>query len=103
MEHFDNVRLVPKANIYDGGKCVSHTFYSEDWKKKTAGVMFPATHHFNTEEPERMDVIEGQCRVRLAGETDWKEYQKGEFFDVPGHSSFDIEIIETMHYICHFG
>ncbi len=103
MSEIENVRLVPTANIYDGGKCVSHTYYTKDSQKKTAGVMFPASFHFGTDAPEKMELLEGKCRVKLAGESQWKEYRKGESFSVPGKSSFDVEVTETMHYICHFG
>lgn len=103
MEQFDRVRLIATANIYDGGKCVSHTFFTEDGKKKTAGVMFPATFHFGTGEPEAMELIAGRCRVRLKDESEWKEFGQGQTFHVAGNSSFDIEILDTLHYICHFG
>jgi uncharacterized protein YaiE (UPF0345 family) len=41
--------------------------------------------------------------VRLKGETEWKSYGAGESFQVPGNSSFDIEVAdEAYHYVCHF-
>jgi len=30
-------------------------------------------------------------------------YAGGQSFSVPGNSSFDIEVTQTLHYICHFG
>jgi uncharacterized protein YaiE (UPF0345 family) len=50
-----------------------------------------------------MELHGGRCRVRLAGSEDWKEYAAGESFDVPGASSFDIETVETLSYVCHYG
>jgi len=42
------------------------------------------------------------CKVRLNGEESWKTYSAGEKFTVPGNSSFDIETVETLDYVCHF-
>ena len=35
-------------------------------------------------------------------EETWKTYSEGEKFTVPGNSSFDIEVSETLDYVCHF-
>jgi uncharacterized protein YaiE (UPF0345 family) len=40
--------------------------------------------------------------VRLKDEPEWKTYGAGEKFTVPGNSSFDIETLETLDYVCHF-
>lgn len=45
----------------------------------------------------------GRCRVRLKGESEWKEYGAGQSFNVPGDSAFDIETLELLDYVCHFG
>jgi len=102
MSQFDNVSVVKKANIYFDGKCVSHTVLFPDGTRKTVGTIFPSTLTFNTGTPEVMELNAGRCRVRLKGESDWKTYGAGERFSVPGHSSFDIETLETLDYICHF-
>ncbi|PKO56666.1 MAG: hypothetical protein CVU25_10020, partial [Betaproteobacteria bacterium HGW-Betaproteobacteria-19] len=40
----------------------------------------------------------------LKGETERKVFGAGESYDVPGNSSFEIEVSdEPYHYICHFG
>ena len=63
----------------------------------------PGTYTFNTEAPELMEMIAGSCRVKLAGENEWKSYGVGESFCVPGNSSFEIEVAgEPYHYVCHF-
>ena len=49
-----------------------------------------------------MEVIGGRCRVRLAGSESWNEYGAGQSFDVPGNSSFTIETLENLDYVCHF-
>jgi len=103
MTQFDKVGIVKKSNVYFDGKCVSHTVLFEDGTRKTLGVIFPSTLTFNTAAPEVMEVVGGRCRVRLAGESDWKEYGAGQSFSVPGNSAFDIETLELLDYVCHFG
>jgi uncharacterized protein YaiE (UPF0345 family) len=104
MSQFDNVSVVSKANVYFDGKCVSHSITLADGTKKSVGVILPATLTFNTGAPEIMETVAGSCRVKLAGETEWKTYGAGQSFKVPGNSSFDIEVSgEPYHYVCHFG
>jgi uncharacterized protein YaiE (UPF0345 family) len=100
---FDNVSVVKKANIFFYGKCVSHNVLFADGTRKSVGVIFPSSLVFNTGAPEIMEINAGKCRVRLKGETEWKTYEGGQSFHVPGDSSFDIETIETLDYVCHFG
>jgi len=99
---FAGVSVVKKANIYFDGKCVSHTVLLADGAKKTLGVIFPSALTFNTGAPETMELIDGKCRIRLKGEAAWNTYRGGESFSVPGNSSFDIETLETLDYVCHF-
>jgi hypothetical protein len=99
---FDNVSVIKKSNIYFDGKCVSHTIIFADGTKKTVGVIFPSTLTFNTGTPEIMEILSGQCRVQQAGCTDWQTYGAGQSFNVPGNSSFQIETVETVDYVCHF-
>lgn len=103
MTQFDNVSVVKRANVYFDGKCISHTVLFADGTRKTVGVIFPSRLLFNTAVPEIMEINAGRCRVRLAGESQWREYGAGERFGVPGNSSFDIETIELLDYVCHFG
>ncbi len=100
---YENVALDPRANVYFDGACVSHTFHLADGTRKSAGVIFPASLVFSTGAPEVMEIGGGRCRVRLAGSEEWQEYGAGEQFAVPGDSSFDIEVVETLDYVCHYG
>lgn len=104
MSQFDNVAVTKQANVYFDGKCVSHTVQFADGTKKSVGVILPSLLTFNTGAPEIMETVSGACRVKLAGATEWKTYSAGQSFDVPAHSSFDIEVSgEPYHYVCHFG
>lgn len=66
-------------------------------------MILPASLTFNTGVPEIMEGVAGACRVRLKGESEWKTYGAGESFSVPGNSSFEIEVTQPYHYVCHFG
>lgn len=103
MSQFENVSVTKKANVYFDGKCVSHSIELADGTAKSVGVILPSTLTFNTGAPEIMELIEGECKVTLAGVTEAVTYKGGESFDVPGDSSFQIEVLETVHYVCHFG
>ncbi|MFZ6757829.1 pyrimidine/purine nucleoside phosphorylase [Undibacterium sp. Ji50W] len=99
---FDQVNVVKKANLYFDGKCVSHTVLFADGSKKTIGVIFPSSLVFNTGAAEIMELNAGKCRIRLKGETEWATYEGGQQFNVPANSSFEIETIDTLDYVCHF-
>ena len=98
-----NCTVSTKANVYFDGKCVSHSIELPDGSKKSVGVVLPSTLKFNTGAPEVMELVDGECRVRLAGSDSWTTYAGGQSFEVPGNSSFDIETVKTLHYVCHFG
>jgi purine/pyrimidine-nucleoside phosphorylase len=104
MSQFDNISVIKKANVYFDGKCVSHTVQFADGTKKSVGVILPATLTFNTGAPEIMETVSGSCKVKLAGENEWKTYSTGQSFKVPADSSFEISVEdEPYHYVCHFG
>jgi len=102
-ERFDGVSVTKKANVFEGGRCVSHTVHFPDGSRKSVGVMLPGTLRFDTAAPEVMELLEGRCRVEIADSGRTREYRGGERFEVPGQSSFRIETLETLHYVCHFG
>ena len=103
MAQFDNVSVKKKANVYFDGKCVSHTVLLPDGSKVTVGVILPSSLTFNTGAPEIMEINGGTCKVKLKGEAEWKTYKAGEQFHVPGNSSFDIEALDVVDYVCRFG
>jgi len=102
--HLEKVKVDLKANVYFDGKVVSHTIWIDANIKKTVGVIYPGTYSFNTDAPERMDIVAGNCRVKLAGENAAKDFSAGTFFDVPGKSSFEIAVEKGLcEYLCSFG
>lgn len=103
MSQFDDVSVVKKANVYFDGRCVSHTVLFRDGSRKTVGVIFPGRLTFTTSAPEVMEINAGRCRVRLKDAEDWQAYGPGQSFKIPGNSSFDIEVLDMLDYVCHFG
>jgi uncharacterized protein YaiE (UPF0345 family) len=102
-DRIERAAIVKKANVFFDGKCVSHTIYTVDGARKSVGVILPGTLTFETAAPERMEIVAGRCRVQLAGSPKPKDYGPGQEFSVPASSSFRIEALEPLHYVCHFG
>ena len=100
---FDHASVVKKSNIFFDGKCISHTVILADGSKKSVGVILPSTLVFTTGVPEIMEITAGKCRARVKGDADWKTYEGGQRFSVPGNSSFEIDVAEPVDYVCHFG
>jgi uncharacterized protein YaiE (UPF0345 family) len=100
---FANVTVTSKANVYFEGKVVSHSLRFGDGSKKTIGLVYPGEYHFSTQAAERMEIIAGSCRVRLAGQASSVELSAGSSFDVPANSGFDIQVVSGItEYICSF-
>lgn len=101
---FDNVSAVAKANVYFGGKVVSHSILFPDGTKKTLGLIYPGRYHFGTEKAEGMAITDGACSVTLDGPGNTpKTYAAGQEFHVPARSGFHIEVAEGIcQYICSF-
>ena len=100
---FKNVSAVTKANIYFDGQVVSHTIIFADQSKKTLGLIYPGDFHFGTDKAERMEIVAGQCMVKLDGQTAIKPYAAGTVFEVPAKSGFDISIKTGIcEYICSY-
>ncbi len=100
---FESVSVETRANSYFGGKVVSRALTLPDGSRKTLGVIFPGTYKFDTAAPERMEIVAGCCRVRIANDGDWIGFTADTWFDVPADSFFEIEVEEgTAEYICSY-
>jgi uncharacterized protein YaiE (UPF0345 family) len=102
-KEFSGVTAVTKANIYFGGKVVSHSLLFPDGSKKTLGLIFPGKFHFGTDKAEGMEIVAGKCTVKLDGQSTSTSYSSGQVFTVPAKSGFDIAVDEGIcEYICSF-
>ena len=100
---FTGVTVVTKANVYFDGKVVSHTVLFADGSKKTLGLIYAGSYHFGTDAAERMEIVNGSCKVTLDGQTTVQTYEAGTYFDVPAKSGFTIEVSSGIsQYICSF-
>jgi uncharacterized protein YaiE (UPF0345 family) len=103
VKEFAGVTVLTKANLYFDGGVASHTLIFPDGSKKTLGLIRPGSYHFNTEAPERMEIVAGSCRIHLDNEKAVTDYAAGTSFDVPGRSGFQIEVAGGIcEYICSF-
>ncbi len=99
---FENVSVTAPANIYYDGKCISHSIVTSHGYRKTLGVILSGPLTFTTGDPEQLEIVRGRCRVLLPGEGTWVEYGPGEAFSVPGSSSFQVDVLGPVDYICHY-
>ena len=100
----ENVTLTLKANIYFDGGVVSHTITAPGAPRRSVGIIRKGAYDFGTDAAERMDIIAGSCRVKLAGAKDWQTITAGAGFDVPAKSRFDIVVDEgSAEYLCTYG
>lgn len=100
---FNHVTAIAKANVYFDGKVVSHSLLFPDQSKKTLGLIYPGKFHFGTDLAEHMQIVAGECSVKLDGESEVKTYPAGTHFDVPAKSGFHIEVTSGIcEYVCSF-
>jgi purine/pyrimidine-nucleoside phosphorylase len=100
---FNGVTALTKANIYFEGRVVSHTLLFPDGSKRTLGLIYPGDYHFGTEKAERMEIVAGQCIIKLDGQSAVATHGTGQAFDVPSKSGFDIKVTSGIcEYICSY-
>jgi uncharacterized protein YaiE (UPF0345 family) len=100
---FNGVSVVTRANVYFDGNVISHTILLPDGVKKTLGLIRPGSYHFNTDAPERMEIVDGACRVTVDGSSEASVHVAGSQFQVPGKSGFLIVVDSGLcQYICSF-
>ncbi len=99
---FKNVEVKKKANVYHDGLVTSRTVLTLSGQKLTLGVMLPGTYRFRPTEPERFEITQGRCRVKIADEP-WSEHRAGASFTLPPNREFDIEVLELLDYVCYYG
>ena len=100
---FKGVNAATKANVYFDGKVVSHSVLFPDGSKKTIGLIYPGKFHFGTDKAERMEIVAGQCAVKLDGQSKIATHAAGQLFEVPAKSGFDIEVASGIcEYVCSF-
>lgn len=102
MDIFKSVDLVKKANIYFDGNVTSRSFVDNDGERKSLGIMMPGTYNFGTAAAEIMEIVSGECEVKLNGSAEWKTYTSDTTFQVPANSNFDIKVKTVTDYCCSY-
>ena len=88
-----------KINEYFDGKVASIAFQTANLPA-TVGVMAVGNYKFGTTQKETMTVVSGDLTIKLAGESDWVNYQAGESFVIEANSSFDVKVCIETAYLC---
>ena len=90
-----------KHNSYFDGN-VQSVGFERNGLKATVGVIAPGEYHFGTGAAERMTVISGTLRAKLAG-GDWLSYPSGTAFEIAANSGFDVQAVGgPAAYLCEF-
>lgn len=101
-DRFEQVTVVKKANVYFDGRVTSRTVLFPDGTRKTLGVMLPGSYEFGTGAAEVMEVLGGEMKVLLPGQTEWHAYAAGQSFQVPANAKFKLEIADVADYCCSY-
>ena len=102
MNIYKDVDVDKSANIYFEGKVISRNIFFNDGSKKTLGVMLPGEYEFNTESRELMEITSGKLNLKIKGDNDWTLITEGNDFTIPKNSSFKVEILELVNYVCSY-
>ncbi|PSR55694.1 hypothetical protein AHMF7605_20385 [Adhaeribacter arboris] len=92
--------MIQVNEYFDGA--VKSLAYHTPMGKSSVGVINPGTYAFGTAQPEIMTIIEGSLEVLLSGADNWQTYTSGQFFEVPGNSSFQVKTEEQAAYLCQY-
>ena len=100
--NFENVTAMAKANVYFDGKVISHAIFTAQGERKTLGLFMPGEYEFGTEAAEVMDIMDGSCRVKLPGTSEYTEVKAGESFTVPANSKYKLCCDAILQYVCSY-
>ncbi len=84
-----NLSVNTQANVYFGGKCVSHSLVAQNDEKLSVGVVLASELTFSTGAAETMECVAGACEYRLPGSNLWQRSEPGHVFAIAANASFD--------------
>lgn len=88
-----------KINQYFDGKVASIAFAGEELPA-TVGVMAPGEYEFGTSQHETLTIISGGLKVKLPGQSEWQQFQRGQSFEVAAHQKFQLDVTQDTAYLC---
>ena len=102
MAKYENVDVDKLANIYFKGNVISRNIFLQDGSRKTLGVMLPGKYEFNTDARELMEITSGKLNLKIENDIEWTLIKDGMDFNIPKNSSFKVEVLELVNYICSY-
>ena len=102
MAKYENVDVDKLANIYFKGNVISRNIFLQDGSRKTLGVMLPGKYEFNTDARELMEITSGKLNLKIQNDREWTLIKDGMDFNIPKNSSFKVEVLELVNYICSY-
>ena len=102
MAKYKNVDVDKLANIYFNGNVISRNIFLQDGSRKTLGVMLPGKYEFNTDARELMEITSGKLNLKIQNDIEWTLIKDGMDFNIPKNSSFKVEVLELVNYICSY-
>ena len=102
MAKYENVDVDKLANIYFKGNVISRNIFLQDGSRKTLGVMLPGKYEFNTDSRELMEITSGKLNLKIQNDIEWTLIKDGMDFNIPKNSSFKVEVLELVNYICSY-
>ena len=102
MDKYENVHVDKLANIYFNGNVISRNIFLKDGSRKTLGVMLPGEYEFTTEVRELMEITSGKLNLKIQNDIEWTMIKDGMDFNIPKNSSFKVEVLEIVNYICSY-
>tara|TARA_A200000113_G_C8734247_1_gene312603 strand:+ start:222 stop:539 length:318 start_codon:yes stop_codon:yes gene_type:complete len=102
MAKYENVDVDKLANIYFKGNVISRNIFLQDGSRKTLGVMLPGKYEFNTDARELMKITSGKLNLKIQNDIEWTLIKDGMDFNIPKNSSFKVEVLELVNYICSY-
>lgn len=107
LTQFDHVRIAKRARIDAAGRCIAYDLDFPGHARKMLGVILPPKASFTAEGEETLEIVSGDCRVRLsegAEDGEWKPWQSlssGSECRVPASCLCEIETEQPVHYVRH--
>lgn len=102
-DRFQGVDVITRARLSLGGQRVERTVILPDGEMKSLGLMHPGTYRLQNEEAERLQILAGVARYRLAGEAEWRELREGDTVYLPAQTEYELEVLEHLDFIASLG
>ena len=91
--------MLKHNSYFEGG--VQSVGFERHGRRLTVGVIDKGEFHFDTASAERMTVLAGELRVRIAG-GDPDRYPAGTVFEISANTGFDVSAELPSAYLCEF-